>query len=229
VQLSVFAVTRFSGEAAGREGQAIKWVNKDELSHFDFPAANRPIISAARLPSYYAILDDANENDLLDRLSVLLNQNIKLIQARFKHLSQMAAIGFLEQANPLCRQHKATLLLNSTCAATGIKTDGIHLTSRHLRALDKRPEGIEWLAASCHNLEELLHAQSIGVDFAVLAPVLPTPTHPEAKVLGWERFASLVSQLNFPVYALGGMTRADLNQAQHQGGQGIAAIRAFLG
>jgi 8-oxo-dGTP diphosphatase len=46
--------------------------------------------------------------------------------------------------------------------------------------------------------------------------------------LGWEQFADLVAQVNLPVYALGGMTVASLDQARLSGGQGIAAIRAFL-
>ncbi|MDD1610278.1 MAG: hypothetical protein LUO95_06650 [Methylococcaceae bacterium] len=37
-----------------------------------------------------------------------------------------------------------------------------------------------------------------------------------------------MNQCNFPVYALGGQTLAHLTTAQHAGGQGIAAIRAFL-
>lgn len=229
VRLIVYAVTGFSGEAVGREGQQIRWVEQEKLSQFKFPEANQPIIKATRLPSYYAILDDADESNLIKNLNALLKQEMKLIQVRFKRLPQTAVNTFVEQAFPLCQQHKAVLMLNSTCVATGIKAHGIHLTSRDLLALDKRPEGIEWLAASCHNLKELLHAQSIGADFAVLAPVLPTPTHPDADVLGWDRFAELVSQVNIPIYALGGLRKVDLNRAQCQGGQGIAAIRAFLG
>lgn len=229
VQLSVFSVTAFSGEAEGREGQEIKWVDEDKLSLFEFPAANHPIITAARLPAFYAILDDADQNDLMSRLHMLLDQDIKLIQARFKRLSKMAAVRFLSQAVPICRQHNARLLLNSDCLVSEFKVDGLHLTARHLLALDRRPEGIEWLSASCHNLEELRHAERVGADFAVLAPVLQTPTHPDAKALGWDRFAGLVNQVNIPVYALGGLIKADLRRAQNQGGQGIAAIRAFLG
>lgn len=228
VRLNVYAVTSFSGYAEGREGQHIMWVDQDRLSQFEFPTANRPIINAARLPPYYAILDDADGSGLMDKLDYLLNQGLKLIQARIKRLPEREVKGFLPQAYSLCRQHNAILMLNSECAPYGLKTDGLHLTSRHLLALRNRPEKVAWLAASCHNLQELQHAERIGVDFAVLAPVLPTPTHPGAEVLGWDRFAVLVSQVNIPVYALGGLVKADLSHAQNQGGQGIAAIRAFL-
>jgi 8-oxo-dGTP diphosphatase len=98
-----------------------------------------------------------------------------------------------------------------------------------LLALSARPAACRWLAASCHNLQELQHAQRIGVDFAVLAPVLATPTHPERQGMGWDAFTDLVAQVNMPVYALGGMRLADVATVRAAGGQGIAAIRAFLG
>jgi 8-oxo-dGTP diphosphatase len=111
----------------------------------------------------------------------------------------------------------------------------LHLSSAHLLALSQRPPpppGIAtqdyWLAASCHNAEELAHAQAIGVDFVVLAPIQATQTHPDAKPLGWTHFSQLVAAVTLPVYALGGLSRDDLAQAQQAGGQGVAAIRAFL-
>ncbi|MCF7964617.1 MAG: Nudix family hydrolase [Methylobacter tundripaludum] len=228
VQLNVFLVEQFSGEAKSLEGQPFKWVTPAELEHYAFPAANRPIIAAARLPHYYAILDDADEVLLLTNLQKLLNRGVKLIQARLKTLPSAAVAKFIEQAYPLCQQQQAVLLMNSAVECSA-EVDGIHLTSNHLMALTTRPENSQWLAASCHNLEQLQHAQNIGVDFVVLAPVLATQTHPGVASLGWEQFADLVAQVSLPVYALGGMSESSLTTAQQRGGQGIAAIRAFLG
>ena len=144
--------------------------------------------------------------------------------------------NFIEQAYPLCKQQGASLLINSAVKnAEDFAVDGIHLTSRHLMSITKRPafprgtsEQAHWVAASCHNLPELQHAQKIGVDFIVLAPVLATKTHPETEPLGWEQFAKLVSKTNLPVYALGGLSESSLDMARQAGGQGVAAIRAFL-
>jgi 8-oxo-dGTP diphosphatase len=227
VQLNVFLVEQFSGEAKSLEGQPFKWVAPYELGQYAFPAANQPIITAVKLPPYYAILDDADEDLLLPNLQKILNRGIKLIQARLKNLSPAAVAAFIEQAYPLCKQQQAVLLMNSAVDYSA-EVDGIHLTSRDLMALTARPENIKWLAASCHNLGQLQQAQKIGVDFVVLAPVLPTQTHPGAAVLGWEQFAELVAEVNLPVYALGGMTKSSLITARQHGGQGIAAIRAFL-
>jgi 8-oxo-dGTP diphosphatase len=55
-----------------------------------------------------------------------------------------------------------------------------------------------------------------------LAPVLPTATHPGAAPLGWDRFASLAAGRPMPIYALGGLHRADLEMARAHGAHGIA-------
>lgn len=229
VQLHVYAVERFSGEAESCEGQPFVWVDPNNLTDFQFPAANRPIVSAVRLPCYYAILGDAKPGSLLIQLNRLLENGITLIQARLKTLPVQAVEAFLQQALPLCEAANAKLLLNSDCfGADHLGHNSVHLTSRHLMTAKTRPADKTWVGASCHNLDELRHAEKIGVDFAVLAPVLPTPTHPGAEILGWERFAGLVQQVNLPVYALGGLGKQDLTAAHEAGAQGIAGIRAFL-
>ncbi len=230
VQLRVLSVDCYKGEVKSCEGQPFLWVNPDDLVNYAFPAANRAIIAAARLPHYYAILDDADPALLLVNLKIILDKGIKLIQARLKTLSAEAVATFLQQAYPLCKSHNARLLLNSSAKnADSVEVDGLHLTSADLLACEHRPEGKQWVAASCHNLEELRHAEKINVDFVVLAPVLPTPTHPDAEVLGWSQFTGLVAQTNLPVYALGGLNEPDLLTARAAGAQGIAGIRAFLG
>ncbi|MGZ8143354.1 MAG: Nudix family hydrolase [Methylosarcina sp.] len=243
VQLHVFLVEHFQGIVKHCHGQPIQWVNLSELSRYRFPAANQPIITASRLPPRYAIWNDAEEAELFANLKKILAKGIKLIQARLKSLPKQSAEAYLAEASSLCHQQEAVLLINSDTVFAGqaasnvlneqatrlsALADGMHLTSRHLRAMEKRPESYQWVAASCHNLQELLHAQDIGVDFAVLAPVLATATHPGCPPLGWDQFSALVAQVNMPVYALGGMSESCLNTARQAGGQGIAGIRAFL-
>ncbi|MFI3188872.1 MAG: Nudix family hydrolase [Methylococcales bacterium] len=228
VQLQVFTIDQFTGEPHSAENQPIQWVNPSDLKNYAFPAANLAIITAAQLPPYYAILDDSEPSLLTAKLQTLLANGLKLIQARLKTLSTEDSHVFIQQAYSLCQQHGAILLINSAVKQANNLADGLHLTSRDLMAMQSRPAHIQWLAASCHNHVELQHAEHIGVDFVVLAPVLATQTHPDTAPLGWQQFAELVNQCNLPVYALGGQTLADLTTAQHAGGQGIAAIRAFL-
>jgi 8-oxo-dGTP diphosphatase len=44
LNLHFFLVDKFTGEALGKEGQAMQWVNKAELDNYSFPDANAAII-----------------------------------------------------------------------------------------------------------------------------------------------------------------------------------------
>ncbi|MCF6202167.1 MAG: Nudix family hydrolase [Methylococcaceae bacterium] len=229
VLLDVWTVTLFLGNPLGCEGQKIKWVSPERLIKHSFPKANYPIITAARLPTEYAILNGEDEDELLIKLKIILNKGIKLIQARIKAISAKEVKQFFKLATPLCEEKGAYLLVNSAVkCADKVNADGIHLTSQHLLALKQKPTGYKWVAASCHNSLELQHAEQIGVDFVVLAPVLPTKTHPGVSPLGWDSFKILTNNVNLPVFALGGMQQTDKPIAQKFGAQGISGITTFL-
>lgn len=232
VLLDVWQVHRFEGSPIGMQGQPIRWVLPDELSRFSFPAANRPIVAAARLPDRYAILDDDTGDDavLRERLHRLVSRGISLIQLRARRLGMPRYEALAQYAAEYCRAQRVTLLMNADSDwVSGTPAAGVHLTAQRLMSLRERPlDEARWVAASCHNLAELRQAERIGVDLAVLAPVQPTPTHPHAVPLGWQTFAELVDQVNIPIFALGGLSPDDIDHAKAHGAQGVAGIRGFL-
>ncbi len=209
VLLDVWRVDQFLGEPHSREGQRIEWVAQDKLSQRDYPAANLPIINAVRLPVLYLITGEPEQDDraFLDRLERCLQGGVRLIQLRAKTLDEKHYRKLAQQALELCAPYDARLLLNAAPALVNeIGAHGVHLTGARLLELDRRPLGERhWVAASCHNQAELEHAMRIHADFAVVAPVLPTPTHPGAVALGWQGLQRLTELATLPVYALGGM------------------------
>lgn len=228
VLLDVWSISAFDGIATAREGQAMRWVEPQFLSSYAFPAANLPIITATRLPDRYAILEGNNESQVLQNLNNIIKKGVSLLQLRIKSLPPKDVHALYPIVQSECDQHKITLMINSDLPLSDTKASGIHLSSRALMRASRRPPAYEWVAASCHNLMELQHAESIGLDFAVLAPVLPTPTHPNARPLGWENLARLIEHVNIPVFALGGLKTSDLARVIEAGGQGIAGISTFL-
>ena len=46
VLLDVWIVEAFDGEAEGREGQPLRWIEPALLATYEFPAANQPIVQA---------------------------------------------------------------------------------------------------------------------------------------------------------------------------------------
>ncbi|HAI59118.1 MAG TPA: hypothetical protein DCM32_04475, partial [Xanthomonadaceae bacterium] len=81
--------------------------------------------------------------------------------------------------------------------------------------------------AACHDAADLARADALAIDDLMLGPVRPTPTHPEAPGLGWDGFEALRALTARPVFALGGLGPADLDEARRHGAQGVAGIRGF--
>ncbi len=226
VCLEVFLVTAFTGEARGCEGQPIRWVTVSELANYAFPAANTAILRKLQLSDFYPILEANTEIELWANLQRILTFQPTYLQIRLKNLSDTQRQACLPAVLEICQQAKIQPLLNSTIATDN--QQGLHLTSAELMRCTERPPVTGWLAASCHNWQQLQQAERLAVDFAVLSPVLPTATHPQIPALGWELFQQWTKKLTIPVYALGGLTLEQLALAQHYGAQGIAGIRAFI-
>lgn len=233
VLLDVQKVMSFEGEPTGNEGQPIRWVTREALSSYEFPAANRPIITAIRLPQQYAITGEFSSlAHFTARLENALQQGARLIQLRVAKLSVAEHADILQTACALCAANCATLMINTSTTEFALIRNvlpqypcGLHLNRHELFAQTRRPVAPEiLLGASCHNSEEITQAQKIGVDYVLLSPVLKTDSHPDSAPLGWKNFADLVEQVNVPVYALGGMQVNDLAAAIHSGAQGIAGI-----
>ncbi|KAB2913820.1 MAG: DNA mismatch repair protein MutT, partial [Dechloromonas sp.] len=110
--------------------------------------------------------------------------------------------------------------------ARRVGADGLHLSAAALAACPARPD-FAWVGASCHAAGEIARAGELELDYALLGPVLATPTHPESPCLGWTEFGRLISGNTLPVFALGGMKNEMLTVAQQAGAHGIALMRGW--
>ena len=231
--LDVYRVLDYTGMPQGCEQQALRWCRTEELAAMEMPAADRPVISALRLPLSYAITPEPDDDDAVffARIDRALKDGVKLLQFRAKGLLPEARWhAIARELRKRTLRAGAQLLLNGDPAAfMELDFDGVHLPAAALMQMRTRPVASDcWFAASCHDASELAHAANIGVDFAVLGPVQATSTHPDAVSIGWQQFSALVAQTPFPVYALGGLAHDDLPTAVAAGAQGIAGISAFF-
>ena len=226
-------VDDWEGQARSDTGQQLEWLPLSSLAQRAFPAANKGMIAACRLPAAYLITPDLDHysDDFLDELNRHVEAGFRLIQFRCKRSKPETHAGAIRLALDRVRSLGAELLINGSPAfALQAGAAGMQLDSASLMRLAQRPLPADrWVGASCHNRRELQHAVRIGVDFCVLSPVRQ-PSSPgkahysSADLLGWQGFSSLVRDVPLPVYALGGMRRADLETAREHGAQGVALI-----
>lgn len=227
VRLSFFRVTEWRGELYPHEGQQFSWQQAQDVRVSPVLPANAPILRALELPALYAISNVAElgVESFLIQLQAQLDAGLQLIQLREKNLTPERLRELAVRTVAMAHAAGAKVLINGDLAlAREVGADGVHLTSLQLAELTERPS-VAWCAASCHTDEELQRAQRLGCDFAMLSPVLPTQSHPGAAHLGWERFSALAAGSSMPVYALGGLTRAEMSTAWQRGAHGIALLR----
>ena len=226
VFLDVWETRSSSGTPQGLEGQPVFWRSPGSLRAEDFPAANRPIINAVRLPRMLAITGNTESPQVAadhclhgvqaSGVPMMVLRLPSLTPAHYSDAVRLCVEG-MPRTDVLIHDHPEVL--------AEVPAAGVHLSWRRASVLSTRPfpEG-RWFGVSCHNGEELAHAAAIGADYATLGPVLPTPSHPGHTGMGWEWFSGLVKDALIPVYALGGVGPQDLDQALKHGGQGVAGI-----
>ena len=227
VELHFFRVFAWDGEPVGHDGQAFAWQTPGRFDVAPLLPANTAVLRALVLPPVYAITmaADLGEEAFLAPARSALEHGVRLIQLREKDWPAARQHALADALFVLAARTGAQVLLNGDAErARAWGCAGVHWTAAALAAATERPAGM-LCAASCHTREDIETAATLGVDFAVLGPVLPTPTHAGAPALGWEGFARCVATAAIPVFALGGLAASDLDTAIMQGAHGVALRR----
>jgi thiamine-phosphate pyrophosphorylase len=132
---------------------------------------------------------------------------------------------------PLCRRSGVTCLIAGDWRlAAQCKAHGLHLPERSARVgagapafLWRRQSG-RLMTVSAHGGAALKRGERLGADAVLLAPVFPTASHPDARILGSTRFAAHVRRVHCPVIALGGVTARTQRRLAISGAYGVAGI-----
>ena len=253
VRLHFRRVTAWEGEPRGREGQQLAWRALDAIDVEPLLPASLDPIRWLSLPAVYAI-SDASARGIDEWLQclerwlegkgpesaggscaapsrLLLLREPDMGAASFDRLFN----GVLERVHGLPVRLMVSSRHPETYAQLAAEKTrgGIHLTGDDLRTSARDPRtAIEYLqvnypmvAASCHSAEDLRLAGLLKLDLAVCGPVLPTQSHPGRAGLGWEGLTRMIEQTPVPVYALGGLNPAHLDDARQAGAQGVAMQR----
>lgn len=225
VRLHFFKVTAWDGEPQRLEDQDIKWQRVAAPDVEPMLPANAPVLAALALPAVMIVSNAAGmgiEAWIRKLAEIAIGEKV-LVQVREKTFNAQQVQHVLSRALVRAEPFGSRVVVNSDCGAYP-QCDGVHLTSQALMHSAARPAGA-LVGASCHGARELDHAEKIGVDYAVVGAVKATASHPGATPMGWGGFAALARDRPMPIYAIGGLTRADLGEARRRGAHGVALLR----
>ncbi len=176
---------------------------------------------------FYAITDRKllPDGDILSAIKTALESGVRMFQLREKDLSSGDLLRLGHAVAELTRSYDAQLFINDRAdIALAVGADGVHLRTSSFSPEEAREFAQDLLVgASIHNsaeAEEKKHA-----DFLLFGPVFDTPGKPKQ---GIEELRKTVSNVDCPVYAVGGITPENARQCFDAGAFGIAAIRAWI-
>lgn len=174
-------------------------------------------------PRFYPIFDDA------DWLRRVLPLGVGLVQLRIKDLSDEALKQQIAQAQSLCRDAGALLVVNDHWQiAIDLGCDWVHLGQEDLDTADIpaiRRAGIK-LGLSTHDHAELDRALSHDPDYVALGPVYPTIL----KKMKWheqglEKLTECKRLIGgIPLIAIGGMSVERAQGAFDAGADVVSAV-----
>ena len=227
VRLHCWRVHEWQGEMRGMEAQQFRWQRLGAITVAPILPGCVPIFNALALPPVYAITNasEIGIEPYLKRLEHALQHGLKMIQVREKNMPRDALTNFAIRVLSRAHPYGAKVLINSDIEmASEVGADGVHLTALQLSECSSRP-AFALVAASAHCRAEIERAAQLKFDFVVLGAVKQTRTHPLQTPLGWVNFSTIVYAPPLPVYALGGMSIADMDEAMAHGAHGVAMQR----
>ena len=239
VRLHFCHVTAWQGNPMALENQQLQWIRvEDALERKDLLPATYPPLRWLQIPRRYLISGVGHPEHLpafMNRLELAFEQGVRLVQWREPDWQQthgeQSVYEAMQAVLSLCQRHQARLMINSAHPSSWWnEAHGVHLRAQDAQEMNSRPDlkPGHWLGVSTHTPAELRKAREIGADFAVLGPVLATPTHPGCEHMGWDKFETWNLQAGLPVFALGGQSTKTLLTARSRGAHGIAGIRQLI-
>lgn len=180
---------------------------------------------------YYISQGQTPEAHLENIKNVCASGTSKLVQLRLKGCTDRQYLETAVAAKAICDTYGATLIINDNIdVALKANADGVHLgqhDSTPQEAKNSLPEG-KIIGGTANTIDDCLRLIEAGIDYIGLGPYRFTTTKQKlSPILGIEGYTNIISALkakgyHTPIYAIGGITAADIQAILDTGVHGVA-------
>jgi thiamine-phosphate pyrophosphorylase len=179
----------------------------------------------------YAIVDGGpTVTDFQSHIDRLLAAGVDAIQLREKRLSDRALLERCHILSARAQSYPALAIINDRPDLAVLSgADGVHLGQADLSvASARRIVGAERLiGVSTHALAQAQQAVLDGADYLGVGPMFASTTKEFPSFAGPQTLGQIASQISLPLFAIGGIAPANIDQIVAAGGTRVA-LRAAL-
>ena len=169
---------------------------------------------------------------MLRILGDIIPEQGMMVQIRERDLGSRELLRFVEVVHRLAHPFRVPCLINDRVdLVLATRAAGVHLRSDSMPTKEARKcLGAGYLIGkSVHSAEEALQSEKEGADFVVLGPVYETPSKRQyGPPLGVDVIREAGRHCTIPVYAIGGMTPARVENVMASGAAGVAVVSSIF-
>lgn len=157
---------------------------------------------------------------------------VTMVQLREKECSTRDFVALGRELKSLLASHNVPLIINDRVdVALACGADGVHIGQSDMPYDMARrilgPDSI--IGLSVENIDEVIAANSLDVDYIGVSPVFATPTKTDTAVpFGLDGLREAVRLSVHPVVGIGGMNASTAADVMSCGADGIAVVSAII-
>lgn len=187
-------------------------------------------LSQARL---YGILDLGYVSTTkVDSMTALLCQGgVDVLQLRAKKATKSEVESLAKRMQRVLKDFPVPLVINDHAdVAAQIACEGIHV-GQDDDAVAKAREvtgGACFVGKSTHSLDQAVAAQAEKADYIGFGPLYATGTKPDYVPIGLQNIAEAHERVSLPIFCIGGVNSARLDEVLKAGARRVVVVSAFL-
>lgn len=183
------------------------------------------------------ITDACDKYSIAEEVQMAIEGGCRWVQLRVKDATDDEVRLVAMELIPMCRETDTFLIIDDRVELVAeLKVSGVHLGKEDMDPLQARevlgPHAI--IGVTANTAEDIIKYKGKDLDYFGVGPYKFTSTKKNlAPVLGLEGYRTLVKEVRdagvqFPIVAIGGITKEDVKPLMETGVNGIAISRAII-
>jgi len=187
--------------------------------------------SAAGVRLYVLVVPEVCPSSPAEVARACVSGGADALQLRSKRTRDIETLDLARELGRICSEAGILFILNDRLdIALASHADGVHLGQEDVPLRDARAVcGRRLLIGrSTHSVEQALEEERAGADYLGFGPVFPTSTKGYADGLGLEALREAAGRLSVPWFAIGGITRGNVEDVGAAGARRVAVCGDVL-
>jgi thiamine-phosphate pyrophosphorylase len=161
----------------------------------------------------------------------LLEGGVDILQLRGKNVEKSVIAGLAEEIHALTEPLGVPLILNDYPELLrDVAAEGAHVGQDDMSVAEARAAAgrAVIIGKSTHSLAQARTAAEEGADYIGFGPLFATPTKPGRPAIGLQDIAAAHTDVNIPIFCIGGIKNENLPEVLAAGAQRIVIVSGWL-